>query len=150
MSNVKEAAKFAVKAHGSQRYGGKPYSYHLEKVYRNVVRFGGSNEHQMAAWLHDVIEDTSVTKDDVAKKFGSKVAKIVDLVSNQASKEATYKRIRTDKDAVFVKLCDRLANVSEGGKLDMYRKQQRTFKPILYKKGEFDALWKAIDQKIGV
>ena len=104
----------------------------------------------MAAWLHDVIEDTSVTKGDVAKTFGSKVAKIVDLVSNQASKEATYKRIRSSKDAVFVKLCDRLANVAEGGKLDMYRKQYQLFSNILYKRGEFDALWKAIEKTLGI
>jgi (p)ppGpp synthase/HD superfamily hydrolase len=150
MSNVKEAAKFAIKAHGSQRYGGKPYSYHLEKVYKNVVRFGGSDVHQTAAWLHDVIEDTGVTKGDVAKTFGSSVARIVDLVSNQGSKEATYKRIRTDKDAVFVKLCDRLANVTEGGKRDMYRKQYQLFSNILYKRGEFDALWKAIEKTLGI
>ena len=150
MSIIKDAAKFAAKAHGKQRYGGKAYTYHLERVYRNAVRFGGSDVHQVAAWLHDVIEDTPVTKGDVTKAFGSKVAKIVDLVSNQGSKEATYKRIRTDKDAVFVKLCDRLANVSEGGKLDMYRKQHQLFSNILYKRGEFDALWKAIEKALGI
>lgn len=149
MSIVKDAAKFAAKAHGSQRYGGKSYMYHLERVYRVVTRFGGSEVHQATAWLHDVIEDTSVTKSDIAKVFGSKIAHIVDLVSNRGSKESTFQRIRSDKDAVFVKLCDRLANVSEGGKLSMYRKQHQSFRSILYKKGEFDALWKAIDDKLG-
>jgi (p)ppGpp synthase/HD superfamily hydrolase len=148
MSNVKDAAKFAIKAHGSQKYGGKPYAYHLEKVYQNAVRYGGSDFHQMAAWLHDTLEDTRVSKADIQNEFGSRVAKIVSLVSNQGSKEATYRRIRSDKDAVFVKLVDRLANVSEGGKVNMYRKQHQLFKSILFKPGEFDALWKALGQKL--
>jgi (p)ppGpp synthase/HD superfamily hydrolase len=146
--NVKEAAKFAIKAHGSQTYGSKPYAHHLEQVYRNVVKYGGSPVLQMAAWLHDVIEDTSTTKAEVSKKFGSAVATIVDLVSNRGSKEATYKRIRSNKGAVFVKLCDRLANVSVGEKNDMYRKMHSLFKSILYKPGEFDSLWKEIERRL--
>lgn len=150
MSLVKDAAKFALKAHGNQKYGSHPYGYHLEKVYQNTVRYGGSEPAKQAGWLHDVIEDTSVTKAEVARAFGGNVAKIVDLVSNRSSKEATNKRIRTSKDAVFVKLCDRLANVTEGAKNDKYRKAHPLFKSILYKKGEFDALWKAIDKVLGV
>jgi (p)ppGpp synthase/HD superfamily hydrolase len=146
--DVKEAAKFAVKAHGNQSYGGKPYAYHLEQVYKNTVKYGGSTTQQIAAWLHDVIEDTSTTKAEVSKEFGSAVATLVDLLSNRGSKETTYKRIRSSKDAVFVKLCDRLANVSAGAKNDMYRKQHPLFKSILYKSGEFDSLWKEIDRRL--
>jgi (p)ppGpp synthase/HD superfamily hydrolase len=150
MNKVKDAAKFAIKAHGNQRYGGKPYSYHLEKVYKNAVKHGGSETQQIAAWLHDTIEDTSVTSSDISKEFGSSVARLVDLVSNLSSKETTFKRIRTSKDAVFVKLCDRLANVTEGAKNDKYRKEHPLFKSILYKQGEFESLWRAIDQKLGM
>ena len=150
MATVKDAAKFAARSHGNQRYGSHAYTYHLDKVYRNVLKYGGSDVEQQAAWLHDVIEDTSVTKGEVAKLFGGTVAKIVDLVSNRASKEATFKRVRTDRSAVFVKLCDRLANVTAGSKNDMYRKRHPEFKGILYKKGEFEALWKAIDKALGV
>lgn len=150
MATVKDAAKFAARSHGNQKYGSHAYAYHLDKVYRNAVRFGGSEAEQQAAWLHDVIEDTSVTKGEVAKLFGGTVAKIVDLVSNRASKEVTFKRVRTDRSAVFVKLCDRLANVTAGSKNDMYRKRHPEFKGILYKKGEFEALWKAIDKALGL
>lgn len=150
MANVKDAAKFALKAHGNQKYGSQPYSYHLDKVYQNAVRYGGSEPAKQAAWLHDTIEDTSVTKADVARAFGGNVAKIVDLVSNRPTKLATNKRIRTSRDAVFVKLCDRLANTSEGQKNDKYRKAHPLFKEILYRKGEFEALWKAIDKALGV
>ncbi len=150
MATVKDAAKFAARSHGTQRYGGRPYTWHLEQVYKNTVKFGGSEVEQQAAWLHDVIEDTPVTRSDVAKAFGGTVAKIVDLVSNRASKEATFKRVRSDRSAVFVKLCDRLANVSVGAKNDMYRKRHPVFKGILYRKGEFEALWKAIDKALGL
>lgn len=150
MATVKDAAKFAARAHGNQSYGSQSYTYHLNQVYRNTLKFGGSDAEQQAAWLHDVIEDTKTTKSDVAKAFGGTVAKIVDLVSNRASKEATFKRVRTDRSAVFVKLCDRLANVSAGSKNDMYRKRHPVFKGILYKKGEFEALWKAIDKALGL
>ena len=150
MATVKDAAKFALKAHGNQKYGSHPYGYHLEKVYKNAVRYGGSGPSLQAAWLHDTIEDTPITKADVARAFGGNVAKIVDLVSNRPSKETTNKRIRTSKDAVFVKLCDRLANTTEGQKNDKYRKAHPLFKSILYRKGEFDALWKAIDKALGV
>lgn len=150
MANVRDAAKFAARAHGTQRYGSQPYTYHLEQVYKNTVKFGGSDTEQQAGWLHDVIEDTSVTRSEVAKAFGGKVAQIVDLVSNRASKEATFKRVRTDRSAVFVKLCDRLANVSVGSKNSMYRKHHPVFKEILYRKGEFEALWRAIDKALGL
>ena len=146
--SVKEAADFAAKAHGSQQYGSLPYWHHLNAVYMNAKSYGGTKTEQTVAWLHDVIEDTKVTKQDIAKVFGALVAHLVDLVTNKSSKETTFKRIRTSKSAVFVKLCDRLANVSEGGKLSMYRKWHQLFKSILYKRGEFESLWKAIDQKL--
>lgn len=149
-SKVLRAAEFAILAHGDQKYGDEPYSYHLEKVYRNAVKFGGSEIHQMVAWLHDVIEDTTMDRARIQRSFGGQIATIVELLSNTNSKEETFKRIRTDKDAVFVKLCDRLANVSEGQKNDKYRKEHELFKSILFKEGEFDALWKAIDEKLSL
>ena len=147
-SSPRTAMKFARGAHGDQKYGDKPYSYHLEMVFRNAQRYGGSRAAKIAAVLHDVIEDTPISKEQIAEKFGSHVADIVDLVSNQPDKAETYKRIRTDKDAVFVKLCDRLANVTEGKKNDKYRKEQPLFKSILYRPGEFDDLWDAIEERL--
>lgn len=142
--------KFAVKAHGNQMYGSKPYLYHLKKVNELVIKYGGSKEEQIIAFLHDVLEDTPVTKEELSKKFGSKIAHIVDLLSNKSSKEETFKRIRTSREAVFVKLCDRLANVSEGTKNNKYRKEQSLFKQILYRPGEFDNLWREIESKLQV
>lgn len=150
MNKINDAAEFALTAHGDQMYGPLPYSYHLGMVVVNVVMYGGGSVAQMAGWLHDTIEDTDVTKDAIAYEFGDDVAEIVDLVSNRPTQEETNHRIRTSRDAVFVKLCDRLANVTEGKKNDKYRKAHPLFKSILYRKGEFDGLWKAIDKALEV
>lgn len=148
MKVIKKGADFAKDAHGSQMYGDKPYKYHLEKVTDNATKFGGSKEEILAAWLHDVVEDTSVTKQQVAEKFGDEVAEIVYLVSNTGNKEETFRRIRTNPKAVFVKLSDRLANVSEGEKNSKYRKEHKLFKEILYREGEYEELWTAIEDAL--
>lgn len=149
-NKLNNAAQFALTAHGDQMYGPYRYSYHLSKVVHTAFTYGGSTLTQVASWLHDTIEDTDVTKEDVAYEFGDEVAHIVDLVSNRPTKEETCERIRTNSDAVFVKLCDRLANVTEGEKNDKYRKAHPLFKSVLYREGEFDALWTAIDKALEV
>jgi (p)ppGpp synthase/HD superfamily hydrolase len=141
----RRSREFAVKAHGDQKYGDNPYSYHLDKVVNNATKFGGNEKQIQAAYLHDVLEDTSVSKEELEQNFGKEITNIVDLLSNTGNKEETFKRIRTNPDAVFVKLCDRLANVSEGQKNNKYKKEHPLFKSILYKKGEFDELWNKID-----
>ncbi len=147
---INKAATIAIRAHGDQKYGDQPYSYHLKKVYDNAVRFGGSAVSRVCSLLHDTLEDTKLPKQEIEQEFGPKVAHIVDLLSNRPSKEETYKRIRTDPEAVFVKLCDRLANVSEGKKNDKYRKEHPLFKSILYRRGEYESMWHELDKKLGV
>ncbi len=146
--NIVKAEEVATYAHQGQRYGLHPYTYHLNKVYQNAVKFGGSSVERQVSWLHDVIEDTAMTEDQLQRIFGEKVAHLVDLLTNRSSKEETYKRIRTDPQAVFVKLCDRLANVEGGEKNEMYRKQQPLFKSILYRPGEYESLWHELDTKL--
>ena len=71
-----------------------------------------------ACWLHDVIEDARLTYNDVAKFAGYEVADIVYAVTNEKGKNRAeranhkyYEGIRLNQNAIFVKLCDRLANV---------------------------------------
>ena len=147
---VRQAAKFAIQAHGSQMYGIEPYRFHLEAVFKNVAQYGGGPLHLQAAWLHDVVEDTPFTVEDIEQRFGPEVAEIVDLVTNQETKEETFQRVRTNPDAVLVKLADRLANVMRGEKNKMYRKRHPLFKSLLYKPGEFDELWQSIELHLGL
>jgi len=152
--NDNDADDFAQMAHGDQQYGQHPYKYHLDKVVDNARRFNGTKTQILCARLHDVIEDTAITKEQLASRFGNHVAHVVDLVSNQSKehpdwKQTTLERIRTEPDAVFVKLCDRIANVAEGGKIGKYRKEYPLFRGILYREGEYEDMWRVLDDLHG-
>ena len=76
----REALAFAVRCHGDQHRKGKPdvpYVSHLLGVAAIVVEAGGTETEAVAALLHDVIEDTSATPDDVRRRFGPHVLAIV-------------------------------------------------------------------------
>lgn len=140
------ALNFALRAHGDQMYGDKPYKYHLLKVFQ--LAQGGTTASRQAALLHDVLEDTSVTKEQLEKQFGPKVAHIVDLVTKRPNEPnaSYYDRINTDREAVFVKLCDRLANATEGEKNDKYAADYPLFKQKLHIKGEYQTYWWRLDK----
>jgi (p)ppGpp synthase/HD superfamily hydrolase len=72
----------------------------------------------IAVWAHDTIEDTRVSYSDVKNVLGQEVADIVYAVTNEKGKnrkeranDKYYTGIRNTPGAVFVKLCDRIANV---------------------------------------
>ncbi len=75
----------------------------------------------IAVWAHDTIEDTRVSYNDVMNRLGQEVADIVYAVTNDKGKnrkeragDKYYEGIRNTPGAVFVKLCDRIANVQYG------------------------------------
>ena len=64
-----DAQRFAEEAHAGQRYGEHPYGVHLQAV-RAVLRdFGHGGALAVAAWLHDTVEDTAVTREQVEAHF---------------------------------------------------------------------------------
>jgi (p)ppGpp synthase/HD superfamily hydrolase len=150
---------YAIQKHGSQKYGDQPYYVHLDHVYSTAVRFypGALPDRiKIAAYLHDVIEDTDATFEEVSTLFGEDVAGIVDAVTdkpgqNRAERHrATYPLIRENPDAVFVKVCDRIANmessvVSNPRLFSMYVREYPYFRSTLYRASEFDAAWEHLD-----
>jgi len=94
---------------------------------------------RLAAFAHDTIEDTRVSYNDVRYELGVVVADIVDAVSNEKGKtrkeranDKYYEGIRNTYGAVFVKLCDRIANVQyskmTGSRMfEMYKKENDEF-----------------------
>lgn len=159
------AREFALRAHGSQTYGdGKPYRVHLEEVAGNVSRFANLfspadlETLETAAWLHDTVEDTSTTLEDLRKAFGPGVAVTVSAVSNNpllhgsALHCATYARIRsTGRLAVALKLCDRLANVRHSAPGDhfwpRYKADWPVFCDTLYDAGDgLEPMWLALER----
>lgn len=146
-------------AHRNQSYGRLPYIVHLQNAFDVAIRFGIKDEDVLSAViLHDTVEDTSVTLDDLKGDFGERVAEIVDVVtepSGLSRKERhaySHPRIRDREEARLVKLCDRISHVEFGGeKVKMYRKEHPTFKLDLYPEnpGPIEkSMWDHLDKLI--
>jgi (p)ppGpp synthase/HD superfamily hydrolase len=107
---IERAKGFAVEAHGGQKYGDMPYIVHLAHVEEVLTRFGVKNETFIAAaWLHDVVEDTSVTVEEIQAMFGEEVADIIARVTsepgvNRKERNAkTYPKIAANFMATILK-----------------------------------------------
>lgn len=141
-SRVFDAAKFAIQRHGDQKYDGSPYSIHLLHVVEVLSRFEVDSESLLtAAFLHDVVEDTDTTIEEVQTRFGPVVASLVEAVTdpkggNRAWRHSiAYPLISATQNAVILKLADRIANVeysiASGSKFGMYKKEYESFKQYL-------------------
>ncbi len=149
---LRAAQAFAETAHEGQKYGEEPYTVHLKAVAMVLCRYGCTDENLLsAAFLHDVVEDTPVTIDQVNLVFGRSVADLVYRVTNEpganrmARHVATYPKIKESYDATMLKLADRIANVEasakDPGKMKMYKKEWSFFKESLYTPGVHEKMW---------
>lgn len=160
LTRLQRARAFAVKAHDKQMYGDKPYVFHLDQVVALLDNYG--EDAQVIGYLHDAVEDTSVTVKQVAKTFGCFVAECVDLVSDapgpdrKSRKAKTYARLAKVKGkaklALVVKAADRLANVRMCIKeknrelLSVYQQEQPVFFRAAYRPGLCDEFWQELRQ----
>lgn len=126
-AQITRAFQIAKKAHaGTRRKSGEPYIFHpLAVAHIAVAEVGLGPIAAVCALLHDVVEDTEITLDELRILFGDRVATIVDgvtkiddvMVMQQAeSKQAeNYRKILlsmcNDAYVIFLKLCDRLHNM---------------------------------------
>ena len=123
---ITKAFNFAKAAHrGVRRRSGEPYILHPIAVAQVCCEEMGMGSTTIcAALLHDVVEDTDYTRDDIANLFGEKIANIVEgvtkvsggLLGNRASMQAeTFKKIlltmSDDIRVILVKIADRLHNM---------------------------------------
>lgn len=75
MDIVTRARKFAIQHHGDQKYGDKPYVYHLDCVFNKLdTSFPYSSRVGAVAYLHDILEDTDCEYEDLEKNFGFVIA----------------------------------------------------------------------------
>ena len=82
VEQIDKAFKIADRAHeGQLRCSGQPYVIHPILVAKIVAELGMDKESVIAALLHDVVEDTDLTLEDVTEKFGKSVASLVDGVT---------------------------------------------------------------------
>lgn len=94
---TRRAREFATNAHQQighrRKYTGQPYSDHLAGVARRVASVSDDPEMLAAAWLHDVVEDTTATFADVEREFGKAVCTLVEELAG-ASKPSDGNRSR--------------------------------------------------------
>ena len=122
---INRAYVFAMKAHGSQtRASGDPYFSHPLEVAGILTGYRLDAGTIVTALLHDVVEDTSATLDDIERMFGAEVCKLVDGVtkltqiemqSDHAKQAENFRKLllamSEDIRVLLVKLADRLHNL---------------------------------------
>jgi GTP diphosphokinase / guanosine-3',5'-bis(diphosphate) 3'-diphosphatase len=125
VARLAEAYRFSEAAHhGQTRQSGDPYISHPLAVAEILADWHLDGQTLMAALLHDVTEDTSVTKDEISDTFGKPVAELVDGVSKldriefQSAEDAQAENFRKmllamarDVRVMLIKLADRLHNM---------------------------------------
>ncbi len=138
VSKVERAYKYSEKCHsGQMRQSGDPYITHPLAVANILADMHMDHESLMAALLHDVIEDTGVTKGQISRRFGRTVADLVDGVSKLTEIEFETKAeqqaesfqkmtlaMSRDIRVVLVKLADRLHNMRTLGGLSPEKRRR--------------------------
>ena len=129
---IERAFRFAKEAHkGVRRRSGEPYILHPVAVAKIVIaELGLGSTSICAALLHDVVEDTEFTRDDIEAAFGPKIADIVEgltkisggIFGDKASLQAENFRklllsMSTDIRVVLIKMADRLHNMRTLGSM---------------------------------
>jgi hypothetical protein len=173
----KKAVDMALTAHdgAGQLYGGRPYSTHLRNVREVLKRFGlGPRDSVLGlelgtiAWLHDVVEDTTITARMIAEAIGPETAEIVSALSNvravggiskAEAKRLTFQAIARLPKARYAKLADRISNTEESlrgsflgdpsSKIAKYRAEWPEFRSYLYDPsdpGPVQAMWRHLER----
>ncbi len=141
MEMLDKAYQLAERAHSGQfRRSGEPYICHPLHVAMLLVDLGMDTESLAAALMHDVVEDTSVTLDELESQFGADVAHMVDGVTKltkiqfSSVEEQQAENLRKmlmamsqDVRVMIIKLCDRLHNMRTG---DAWPEQKRRDKAL--------------------
>ena len=154
---ILDAYNFIIEKHNGQlRRSGEPYYHHLVEVAYILASLQCGPNTIIAGLLHDVVEDTDVTVEQIEKRWGSEVAKIVDALTkiqrlklskmHSAEFEAEDHRkiflgMAKDIRVIIIKLADRLHNMRTLGALSPERQQALSretldvFAPIAHRLG---------------
>jgi (p)ppGpp synthase/HD superfamily hydrolase len=120
---VSEAADFAARRHSGQQRkgrGSEPYVNHLAEVANllSIATDGTDAELVAAGWLHDTIEDTATTREELAQEFGERVtALVVEMTDDMTlpKQERRQKQIvdapRKSPGAKLIKIADKISNI---------------------------------------
>ncbi|MEN6550545.1 MAG: bifunctional (p)ppGpp synthetase/guanosine-3',5'-bis(diphosphate) 3'-pyrophosphohydrolase [Candidatus Cryosericum sp.] len=162
---VQRAFVFARQKHGNQkRASGAPYMIHPVQAALILVNFRLDAETYAASLLHDVLEDTDATVQELQDAFGPKVASLVESVTklhglNYLSREENnLENVRkvllamaADLRVVFIKLADRLHNMrtlqylSEDKQQRIAQETMEIYVPLAHRLGIYELKWEMED-----
>ncbi len=153
-AQIRKAFELALSAHeGMRRKSGEPYIFHPLAVARIAAEeIGLGTTSIICALLHDVVEDTDTTLDEISEMFGQKVADIIDgltkiagvFETNSPQAENYRKMLLTlanDVRVILIKLCDRLHNMrtlehmSDKGQLKIASETSFLYAPLAHRLG---------------
>ena len=154
-ARVRDAFDFAFQAHAGQlRRSGEAYIIHPVAVAKILMDFGMDAPSVTAALLHDVVEDTPVTSEEIKKRFGADVALLVEgvtklgkvpLASREEQQAENLRKLllamSEDIRVIIIKLADRLHNmrtlkyVPEQKRRDTARETIEIYAPIAHRLG---------------
>lgn len=155
MVRIREAFEFASKAHeGQMRKSGDPYIVHpvvVAMIVAEELELGANPV--IAAFLHDVVEDTAYTINDIRQRFGDDVAFLVSVMTKKSdgcyeiSKQVdNYKQmlnsIHYDIRALLIKLADRLHNMRTLGSMPPHKQMKIA--------GETDFFYAPLANRLGL
>jgi (p)ppGpp synthase/HD superfamily hydrolase len=165
---VKTARDFAIKYHGDQMYGNKPYIYHLEQV-AEILKYH-SDILLILAYLHDVIEDTTIVSREeierlIEEQFGAFILECILVLTDEHGenrkerKQKTYAKMALVNDKRIVALntkgADRLSNVREciltGNTklLNMYKSEHKQFMKSVYRPNQAESIFEELNKLLG-
>lgn len=131
MNIIDTAKMLAYHVHEHQKYGRHQYIVHLEEVVENIMLFTNDEELIACGYLHDVVEDTHVTIQQIYREFGDRIGNIIRLLTHK-EKEDYFKHylwlIYNSPDAKLIKLCDLLANYKHIEELPFGERRDRLAK----------------------
>lgn len=165
MEKIRSAYELAYEAHKDQkRISGTPYISHPLEVALIVAEMQMDVDSICAALLHDVVEDTSYSREDIKQKFGEQVALLVDGVTKLDKIEFSNKEERdmenlrkmflamaSDIRVIIIKFADRMHNLStlismsEEKQREKARETLSVFAPLAHRLGMYKIKWELED-----
>src|SRR5690554_1322831 len=162
---IKKAYQFALRVHdGQKRSSGDPFCIHPMEVAIILIDLGMDADTTAAGLLHDTIEDTDVTKDELSDMFGPEVAMLVDGVtklgrlSYKTKEEQQVENLRKmflamaeDIRVIIIKLADRLHNLRTLEYIDEDKQREKAYEtleiyaPLAHRLGIYKIKWELED-----
>lgn len=131
---LNKSIKLAVEKHYGQMYQLKPYIYHLVNVYSEVRKYEINEEILSLAFLHDTLEDTKITKEELSEISSMMPEYVICLTKVNLS--SYFNNCSKYYETAIVKMADRIVNVREcvmfGNRKQFYKyyKQRKKFRVI--------------------